>query len=69
MKKIVIDTLGSDKGEEELVLGAIQAKKKHPDITFVFSGNKKHIEQILDREKEEISSYILIPSVVFYDPF
>lgn len=65
MKKIVIDTLGSDKGEEELVLGAIQAKKKHPDITFVFSGDKDDIERILSREKEDISSYSIIPSVAF----
>lgn len=42
--KIVVDTLGSDLGPEELVRGTINAMKNIP-IDVVFVGNKKNVEQ------------------------
>ena len=35
MKKIVIDTLGADKGERELVLGAISAHRQNTNYQLV----------------------------------
>lgn len=43
MKKIVIDLLGSDNSEEELLKGVFLAKRETPSYSFVLSGKKESI--------------------------
>lgn len=58
MKKIVIDTLGSDKGEDEIVKGVILAHQKNRgDIKYILFGNRQNIIKVLEEEKESISEY------------
>lgn len=43
MKKIIIDTLASDKGPIEITKGAILAKRAYPCMRFVLVGEKKEL--------------------------
>lgn len=47
MKKIIIDTLGGDNGEEEIVRGVIEASKIYSDYSFVLVGSYVNISNIL----------------------
>ena len=58
MKKIIIDTLGSDNGCVPVVTGAIRALKENKDISLVFVGNTSDIEEIIkkhDADSKRIS--------------
>ena len=57
--KIVIDTLGSDKGPETVILGAALALKEHPDLFITLVGpesliNEKIKELEIDRARLKI---------------
>ena len=62
MKKIVIDTLGADKGERELVLGAISAHRQNTNYQLVLVGNANNITSILKEENENQEDYVIIDS-------
>lgn len=47
MKKIVIDTLGADRGIDVFVKGAILAKETYPDYMIVFVGNENELLPII----------------------
>ena len=55
MKDIVIDLLGSDYGQEELLLGVIKAIKKFKEYRFVCAGDKKSILSTLEKNKVDSS--------------
>lgn len=59
MKRIVIDLMGSDKGEEEIFLGALSAAKALPDYCFALVGNVSEKNKRLLSE-EGLSSRIEI---------
>lgn len=62
MREIVIDTLLGDKGETETVLGAVLAKKAHPDYQMVLVGIKDNILNILKENGEDASEYEIVDS-------
>ena len=47
MKKIIIDTLGSDNGCIPIVSGALRALKNNADVSVIFVGIKSEIENIV----------------------
>ena len=47
MTKILLDTLGLDKGYKEVVLGGLNALKENEDIHITFLGNKEDIQNEL----------------------
>ena len=51
MKKIVIDTLGADKGLDVFIEGAFLAKEAYPNYKIVLVGNKEEIEEKLRKSK------------------
>ena len=51
MKEIVVDLLGSDYGQEELLSGVIKAIKKFKEFRFVCAGDKKTILSALEKNK------------------
>jgi phosphate acyltransferase len=58
MKKIVIDTLGSDKGEEEIVRGVILSKRKvDNDFMYILFGNEENIRSVFLKENEPLDGY------------
>ena len=59
MKKIVIDTKGSDKGRETVVKGAVKALRTHENLAIVLVGDKTLIEADLC-EAQDLSSRIEI---------
>lgn len=63
MKKVIIDTLGADKGEKEIVLGAIKAHHDNPNYQLVLVGIKDNIEATLKENDETIADYIIIDSL------
>ena len=50
MKEIIVDLLGSDFGQDELLTGVIDAIRKYPSYNFVCAGIKKDIEPRLKKE-------------------
>jgi len=44
MKQIIVDTLGADNGSLSIINGTLRALKEIPDISVVFVGVKKEIE-------------------------
>lgn len=50
--KILLDTLGSDKGYREIVNGAIKALKKHENLEITFIGNKNKINELIKDYKD-----------------
>ncbi len=77
MAKILIDTLGSDLGAEEIIKGAGKALERHPELSVVLSGDTETIQkacsangipsdrtEILDA-KEEITNYDSPAEVLF----
>lgn len=63
MKKIVIDTLDSDKGDEEIILGAIQSHRQNKEFCYVLVGIKENIERVLIHENENLNEYEIIDSL------
>ena len=49
MKKIVIDTMGADRGIDVFVKGAILAREAYPNYKVVFVGNKEELEQSISK--------------------
>ncbi len=49
MKKIIIDTLGSDFGFTPIVSGILKAMESIPDTGVIFIGNKEEINKIIDK--------------------
>ncbi len=47
--KILVDTLGADKGYEEIVNGSISALKNYRDLNITFIGNENNIKSIIDK--------------------
>lgn len=60
MKKIIVDTLLSDLGEEEVVKGAILASFNHPEIQFKLVGDKANIEKILNDNNQDLDLYEIV---------
>ena len=55
MKKIIIDTLGSDNGPSEILAGAKLVLDKNPDVKLIIAGDKKLIQESdLDFSRVEI---------------
>ena len=51
MIKLVVDTLGGDRGAEVCVKGALKALSEHEDLSIVFTGDENEIKGILSGEK------------------
>ena len=51
MIKLVIDTLGGDRGAEVCVKGAVRSLIEHDDLSLVFTGDETEIKNILAAEK------------------
>ena len=64
--KILVDTLGSDKGYEVIVTGAINALKNSNKIELTFIGNEDKIKEIVNKSPEiqEKISYIDTDEVI-----
>ncbi|MCR5079441.1 MAG: phosphate--acyl-ACP acyltransferase [Bacilli bacterium] len=58
MKKIVIDCLGADRGQEEIAFGAILAKDL--PLNFVLVGEREKLEPLLRNEGVDLSRYEII---------
>ncbi|MDL2310944.1 phosphate acyltransferase PlsX [Peptostreptococcaceae bacterium OttesenSCG-928-C18] len=50
--KILVDTLGADKGYEEITKGVIKSLENHKELNITLIGNKKNIENILKENSE-----------------
>ena len=46
MKTIIVDTLGSDKGPKEVLLGVKEALEKYPDFAFTVVGDSALVEEV-----------------------
>ncbi len=55
MKKIIIDTLGSDNGCVPIVTGALRAMKENPHIALIFTGVTSDIEKLLKENDADTS--------------
>lgn len=54
-QKIIIDTLGSDRGPEEMLAGANLILEKYPEVELLIAGDKKLIEEkISDKSRINI---------------
>ncbi len=47
MNKVIIDTLGSDNGVNEIIEGVLLAKNKYPGIRFVIVGDEKYLSEYI----------------------
>ena len=63
MIKIVIDTMGSDKGVETLVLGATKALKEFPELFITLVGPQDVIESKLKEENTDLNRIKIINAV------
>ena len=63
MKKIVIDTLLSDNGEEEIAIGAIESSKKNPQLKYVLVGIKSKLEKLIVDRKANLNQFEIIDSI------
>ena len=46
---IAIDAMGSDKGPEEIISGAALSKERHPESNYIFFGDHKLINKVLNK--------------------
>ncbi|WP_099203280.1 phosphate acyltransferase PlsX [Miniphocaeibacter massiliensis] len=53
--KILVDTLGADKGYEEITKGVIKSLENHKDLKVTLIGNKNNIENIIKEKLSDIS--------------
>ena len=60
--KIVIDTLGSDKGPEAVILGASLALKEHPDLCVAHVGPEELINEKIKEYEMDASRVKIIPA-------
>ncbi|HHX66431.1 MAG: phosphate acyltransferase PlsX [Miniphocaeibacter sp.] len=52
--KILVDTLGADKGYKEIVNGALKALENHKDLSITFIGDKNEIEEVVSENSNRI---------------
>lgn len=64
--KIIIDTLGADKGYEEVVLGTLKALEENLNFTAVLAGPEKEIREIL-KDKIDDDRLEFIDTSVFIE--
>ncbi len=55
MKKIVIDLLGSDYGQETLLLGAVEALKGSTNLKLVLIGDESYLKKVIENKKIDFS--------------
>lgn len=79
-KTIIIDTLGSDKGPKEIVIGAIKLLEKHQDINITLVGDNEFILPIINESlidlnrikiidtKEIVTNYDVPTKAIFEKP-
>ena len=60
--KIVVDTLGSDKGPEAVILGASLALKEHPDLFITLVGPESLINDKIKELGMDVSRLKIIPA-------
>ena len=65
MKKIIVDTLGSDNGCVPIVTGALRALKENPDIFITFTGVTSDIEKIIKNTGADASRISIIHTEEF----
>ena len=65
MKKIIIDTMGSDFGFEPIVKGSLKALHEKSDISFVYVGNKDDIEPLIESSGADKSRIEIIHTTEF----
>ncbi|MBR2476689.1 MAG: hypothetical protein IKB50_00980 [Clostridia bacterium] len=65
MKKIIVDTLGSDNGCVPIVKGALRAMEENPDIHLVFTGVTSDIEKIIKERNADPSGISIIHTEEF----
>ncbi|QQK07542.1 phosphate acyltransferase PlsX [Miniphocaeibacter halophilus] len=53
--KILVDTLGADKGYEEIVKGALKALENHNNLYLTFIGNEEEIKKLVKNNTDKIN--------------
>ena len=53
MKKIIVDTLGSDNGSAPIIKGSLRALKENPDVSLIFIGNSDDINDLVEKNNAE----------------
>jgi len=65
MDELILDCLLSDRGEEEMVRGASDYSRRHPDVLLDLFGTKERMEKTLKEEGADLSRFRLYDSVPF----
>ena len=65
--KISLDAMGGDHAPQIVVEGAAEAKVRYPDIDFVFFGNKKVLDPLID-SKHNLSESEIVNTLEFIKP-
>lgn len=63
MKRIIIDTLGGDNGENEIVLGAIEWMKNHQNYDILFVGHASNIISLCKKNQIPEDRYLIIDAM------
>ena len=61
--KFVIDTLGSDKGIDIFIQGALKAQEKNKELEFIFVGPENQIKDSIEKFEGNINRYEYINAV------
>ena len=65
--KISLDAMGGDNAPEIVVEGAAEAKLRYPDIDFIFFGNKKILNPLIN-DKYHLSDSEIVHTNEFIKP-
>ena len=65
--KLSLDAMGGDYAPEIVVEGAAEAKRRYPDIDFIFFGNKIILEPLIN-SKNNLSASEIIHTIEFIKP-
>ena len=65
--KISLDAMGGDYAPEIVVKGASEAKIRYPDIEFIFFGNKKILDPLID-DKHNLFESEIVNTIEFIKP-
>lgn len=65
MKKIIIDTLGSDNGHTPLVCGALRALNENPELFIVFTGVTDDIMKLAEEHGADMSRISILHTEEF----
>ena len=60
MIKIIVDTLGADRGFNVMVDGAVQAINNNPDIYIILVGPKEQLEEELKKHTYNVNNLEII---------